>query len=341
MIAIAEPKREITLECLPTLLEMLLEGCDLDRIDALDKLRHIRYIRTLKNDRARLANKYGQYSPQVLRHDQQEDANDLLIRNLVFEIERRQQPIFENVDNRWQMQGFVRGVNLEALQGLYIKVFNSEGDQVNNPDGDWERLTEPGGFFHLSVDPEVILDDSCNMRSYLNEEVYMHVYASDNVTRLSEVGIPFTVQVAKIDYWEICGVMVPQSLKLPDPYITATIPGAKDFTGLWGGMYEGGWTLEGKVSGPPEVPTEEMNVELFSSDEEVEDLGTATVNKDGSFRVSFDPKKHPRLFKKKADVFLRVVDKDKKELYASRKGLKPKPDKTEKIKTIKLKPKNE
>jgi hypothetical protein len=344
MVYIPVQKRNISLANVDRLLTQILEGCDKGRLDGLRRLRRIRELRrdlsALADDRDRLVLKYGPDSPQVLKYDQKVAANDLLIQKLTFEIDRRSQPILSNDIHFWQVQGFVRGESLEALGGLIVRIFNTQGNQINNPDGNWEVLTNTTGFFHLSVNPTVYIDQGCDHMEYEGQEVYLRIFSPDGITELTAEAIPLTVQTGYVEYWEICGISMTRGVSVstfavsafdittPEPGVKTISPPAES---------KGVWKLDGSVSGTSNVPREEMNVELYSPDEEIGSLGTASVNKDGTFTASIDPKKHPKLFEKKAEVLLKVVDKNKNELYSLKKAMKPEAGKTEK-KTIKIKP---
>lgn len=150
-------------------IEDLMRGstgrADAVRADALQTLVSVKRAKLVqtRRERARLAVRYGEDSPQVGRIDRQMAAEHRFLVNTRAEADRTSVPTLERDDNAWKVHGFVRNADGLGRRGVTVALVRD----AKGGDGLVETTTDKRGYFLIEVgrDTPAIRDEAGTVKA--------------------------------------------------------------------------------------------------------------------------------------------------------------------------------
>ena len=287
-------------------LDFAFDGLDSERARGLQRLK---IFHSIKNDGAlreknRLKAKYGAEHPRVKKLDERLTYNTGLSKELDVEIERTEitQPFFDI--NTWMVHGRVLDKEGKGISELTMALYNKNKVWVEELG---HACTDDRGYYSIRyrVEPE--------KKQEILETRELFLTVTDSAFKvLHRETEPLFVKIGQIDFRLIVledkgGICEPPQ---PGNNQTAAVPSDV-------------WLVRGKVVYENGEPGRGLTVSLYDKDLVFEDkLGTTVTDEDGHFMLSYRADDFRDLIEANPDIYVKVLDKERKTLYSSRKSVK-------------------
>ncbi len=267
------------------------------------KLFHSVKNRALEREHTRLSDKLGADHPRVKKITARIQYNQSLFQDLDVEIEKANISVPSVDENNWMVHGRVLDRDRKGISGLTVGLFDEQGNWIR-PLG--YGCTNKRGYF------SIIYPQKGKEHTDISESVKLFLYVSDNSYNiLYKDSEPLYLRIGGVDYREIY---------LPEEDIcTAPEPGSDDT------MFQPEtWVVKGRVtdeSGRRGIGG--VTVSLYDQDLLFDDrLGTTVTDEDGHFTMIYNTEDFRDFIEAKPDLYLKVLDKEGEELYASGKPVR-------------------
>ncbi len=281
-----------------------LAGADQLRAVGLEGLHKVRRAKAsgLKREQERLTKKLGPEHPRVVKQAHKIEVNQVVTRNLGVEIERAKTEVPSVDENTWVLHGFVRDKHSKGVPNLTVGLYDERGNWIRELG---YGCTDNRGYFSIvytlkeGTEPKVL------------ETMALFLYVSDkNYKILYKDSEPLYLKIGLIDYREIY-LSEEEICSAPEPGKDDTLIAADT------------WVVKGRVTDESGQGVSGLTVSPYDKDHLFDDkLGTTVTDNDGHFMMSYKTEDFRDLIKARPDIYLKVIDKEGKTLYTSKKAVK-------------------
>jgi hypothetical protein len=316
------------------------------RLESVRSVRNSR-LRRMEIERKRLGEKLPPDSPRLAALDARIEENRSLVTSLGDEIYRSRTPLPTPVPDAWTIFGSVRDAARTGIEGLSIVFYSVDGKRV---DSLGYTCTGVDGYFRMESRDRTIDGKS---------PVYLRVVDRNGNTLYADT-VQLVPAIGGIDYREI---ILAEKICTPPKESSANAATTRpNDTGI-GGMNEirptgnaettnttnttntgspsatvagtpaarGAdkpealhWTVRGRVTDAGGKPVAGLIVTLLDRDLVFDDrLGQAETNGKGEYELIYSSDTFRDLLERQPDLYVRVADRSGKQLYRSKKMLRP------------------
>ena len=285
-------------------LDFAFDGLDNERANGLQRLKAFHLI---KNDGAvrekkRLTKKYGADHPRVKKVADRLAYNRAAAKELDREIERASIKMPDFDINTWMVHGRVLDKEGLGLSGLTLSICDEKGKWIE-PLG--YACTDERGYFAI----QYRVESEKGLKIPEDQKLILTV-TDANAKVLHKETEPLFVKVGQIDF---------RLIVLDDKEEPCVPPGQ----GNHGDLNPDTWVVRGKVFDQDEQPLGGLTVSLYDKDLLFDDkLGSTVTDEDGHFMLSYPADDLRDLIEANPDIYVKVLDKERKTLYSSRKSVK-------------------
>jgi hypothetical protein len=302
-----EKDRKISLDDLSSHIDKGIAGADVLRANELGRLQVVLRAKgaNLRRERARLSAKLGATHARVTELASKIEINRGLLGDVATETERARTPVPDADAKTWVLHGYVRDPERNGVANLTVALYDERARWIE-PLG--YACTEENGYFRLESHTFGEVTRPAFIR-VLNQQ-RVHLYAD---------AVPFTPAGGHVDYREIV---------LPGDGQACTPPGESGNeppsqpggTGGTGPVPDpNAWVVRGRVTDKAGKGLSGLTVSVYDKDFFFDDrLGQTETDANGSYLLTYRTKDFRDLIEKKPDIYVKVMDQNRKTLYTSK-----------------------
>ena len=285
------------------MIDEALDTLDRQRADGLEKLKVLQDVKnnSLEKERIRLINKYGEDHPRVKKIDSELAYAIPFNESIDIEIDRSKikMPAFDL--DTWIVHGRILDENIVGIKGLTVSLFNESGN--------WNKQTkyastDEKGYFAITYTEK----EEGKVKALKSQKLFLTITDKDRriLHRESE---PLYIMPGLIDYREIIITKDSDAVTPPEPD-EKVIPGSS-------------WVVRGRVTDEKGQGIGGLTIKLFDEDLIFDDLlSEETTDNDGNYKIIYQSEDFRDLFEKRPDLYVKVIDKDNKTIYTSKKNIR-------------------
>jgi hypothetical protein len=300
---------EPTFDELSRELDKRVGGADKVRADELTQLAETRRAKEagMKREQARLTKKYGPDHPRVAAITNRLAVNASLTRDLNLEATRVRADIPRVNATGWAVHGHVRDKDLKPVGGLTVALYDSKARWV---EAMGYACTRSDGYYRIETKQVGATDGPFFLR-----------VLSGNATHLYSDQTPLTPVGGAIDSREVVlgsAVCAPPVTSPNDP-----VPGPDAGPVGGPGVQSGGWAVRGRVTNEEGQGLGGLVVSLYDRDLFFDDrLGQTETDANGYYSFNYRTEDFRDLIERKPDIYLKVLDKQGRTLYTSKRKVR-------------------
>jgi len=285
-------------------------------LDALNELKNIQLFSrfVFENEAQRLAKKHGDNNPKVQRINNTFTLNENLLQNLEVELEIAKIKVPEIPEGGALAHGRVVDRSNRGIAGLTVHLENENGKTLRFMG---RSETDASGYYAFPIDPDALAE----LSKAAAEGAFLTVTTRRDRVIQREFK-PFKVAEGKRKFVKITFKREDLSpvQRTEKPFETEEETGVEDEHEA--APDPGKWVVKGQVKDASKQGLAGVTVTIY--DKELlfdEKLGASVTDEDGHFIVSYRTDDFCDLIEANPDIYLKVMDKDGKTLYSSRKAI--------------------
>ncbi len=301
-------KIEKTTEKIPVKLNFAFDQMDILRREGLEDLKtfHLVKRKALEKERTRLTEKFGPDHQRVKDFEAKIQYNRDMMKDLDVVITEANIEVGAVDADTWKIHGRVFDSNRKGISDLTLGLYNEKGKWLKSMGF---GCTDSRGYFFIDYSPKA----EKMKPAASTEKLFLYVLNKDRQVLYKDSDSLF-VTPGKIDYRAICLADESQVCTPPEPDKQEPAPPPAT------------WVVKGRVVDKEGKGMAGLTVSLFDKDLLFDDyLGTRKTNDNGDFDFIYRREGFKDLFEKIPGIYLKVLDKDGKMLYTSKKPVKATP----------------
>jgi hypothetical protein len=284
------------------------DGLDQQRAAGLAELKTVQTVRNAAatREQQRLTQKYGADHPRVASVSARVAFNQKFATNLNSEIERSKITAPEYDINSWLVHGRVLDMNGAPKAGITLSLSDAKGTWVRALG---HTCSDANGYYALKYTskPGAALPVPVTQPLFLT--------ATDSEFKLLQRDTQaLYLKIGQIDV---------RQMVLAAPAGTCTPPVPASGSGGTDELPPDAWLVRGRVLYDDNQPGAGLTISLYDKDLLFDDkLGTTQTDATGNFRILYRTEAFRDLFETNPDLYLKVLDRNGRTLYTSRKAVR-------------------
>ena len=291
-----------------------------DSLNSLDEQRKIELLKAIKllesknsaleAERNRLLRKYGNNHPQVKIADERIACNIKLLNDLDFKIKLSSIKVGPININSWCVHGRILDDNMEGIKGLIVSLNDGNNEIIKDIN---ETCTDNLGYFSITYTPK-------KQAHKISEDKSVYIVVTDSSKKvLHHENKPLYIRIGQIDYLEI--VITNKDNNMPHSKINEEEKKPRDNENS--SISSELWIVNGKVVDIQGKGIPGLIIILYDKDLIFDDkLGTTKTDDKGNFKFIYRTEDFRDLVEKNPDLYIKILDRNEKVLYSSKKNVR-------------------
>jgi hypothetical protein len=290
---------------------------DTERGEGLKRMQTMHSVKNkiLEKEKTRLEQKYGAGHPRVLKINNRIAYNQGAAKDLQTEIQKSEITVPEIDLNTWMVHGRVLNKENQPMQGVTVSLYDNQDHWVRQTG---YSCTDARGYYALRY--TIKQDQKPDFEA--DDDLYLTVTDSNHRLLHKETD-PVYVSIGHIDYriviisGDVC--IPPEPVDGPD---SGTVP-------------PDAWIVRGRVLYKDDTPGSSLTVSVYDKDLIFDDyLGSTQTDSTGRFQLIYRTEGFHELFEKMPDLYIKVLDNDGNQLYASKGAVRAEAGRVEEFRVV-------